>query len=138
MERTLAIIKPDAAGRKIAGKIIERIEREGFRIVAMKMVKLSKEQAEGFYAVHRARPFFNDLTDFMCSGPCVVMILEAENAISRWRDVMGATDPAKAAPGTLRREFGTAVQTNCTHGSDATETAAFEISYFFNALEIIN
>ena len=138
MERTLAIIKPDAAGRKIAGKIIERIEREGFRIVAMKMVKLSKEQAEGFYAVHRARPFFNDLTDFMCSGPCVVMILEAENAISRWRDVMGATDPAKAAPGTLRQEFGTAVQTNCTHGSDATETAAFEISYFFNALEIIN
>ena len=138
MERTLAIIKPDAVGRKLAGKIIERIEREGFRIVAMKMVKLSKQQAEGFYAVHRGKSFFNDLTDFMCSGPCVVMILEAENAISRWRDVMGATDPAKAVSGTLRREFGTAIQTNCTHGSDATETAAFETSYFFNALEIIN
>jgi len=137
MERTLAIIKPDAVERKLAGKIIERIGREGFRIVAMKLIKLSKQQAEGFYAVHRARPFFNDLTDFMSGGPCVVMILEAENAISRWRDVMGATDPAKAAPGTIRREFGTAVQTNCTHGSDAPETAAFETSYFFNTLEII-
>ena len=137
MERTLAIIKPDAVERKLAGKIIERIGREGFRIVAMKLIKLSKQQAEGFYAVHRARPFFNDLTDFMSGGPCVVMILEAENAISRWRDVMGATDPAKAAPGTIRREFGTAVQTNCTHGSDAPETAAFETSYFFNAFEII-
>jgi len=138
MERTLAIIKPDAIERKLAGKIIERIEREGFRIAAMKLIKLSKKEAEGFYDVHRARPFFADLTDFMSSGPCVVMILEAEKAISRWRDVMGATDPAKAAHGTLRREFGTAVQTNCTHGSDAPLTAAFEISYFFNALETVD
>jgi len=138
MERTLAIVKPDAFERKLAGKIIERIEREGFRIAAMKLIKLSKKEAEGFYDVHRARPFFADLTDFMSSGPCVVMVLEAEKAISRWRDVMGATDPAKAAQGTLRREFGTAVQTNCTHGSDAPQTAAFEISYFFNALEILD
>ena len=138
MERTLAIIKPDAFERKLAGKIIERIEREGFRIAAMKLIKLSKKEAEGFYDVHRARPFFADLTDFMSSGPCVVMVLEAEKAISRWRDVMGATDPAKAAHGTLRREFGTAVQTNCTHGSDAPQTAAFEISYFFNALETVD
>ena len=137
MERTLAIIKPDAVGRKLAGKIIERIEAEGFSIVAMKLVKLTKPQAEGFYAVHKERPFFGELTEFMTSGPCVVMILEADNAISKWRDVMGATDPAKADKGTLRNEFGASVQNNCTHGSDAPETAAFETSYFFNAFEKI-
>ncbi len=138
MERTLAIIKPDAVGRNLIGKILERIESEGFRIAAMKLIKLGKAQAEGFYAVHRERPFFGELTDFMTGGPCVVMILEAENAISKWRDVMGATDPAKAAPGTLRNEFGATLQNNCTHGSDAPETAAFETAYFFSALEVVS
>ena len=138
MERTLAIIKPDAVGRNLVGKILERIESEGFRIAAMKLIKLGKAQAEGFYAVHRERPFFGELTDFMTSGPCVVMILEAEGAISKWRDVMGATDPAKAATGTLRNEFGATLQNNCTHGSDAPETAAFETAYFFSALEVVS
>jgi len=137
MEKTLAIIKPDAVERNLIGKIIDRIEREGFRIAAMKMIKLNKEGAEGFYAVHRERPFFGELTEFMSSGPCVVMILDAEGAITKWREVMGATDPAKADPGTLRAEHGATLQNNCTHGSDAPETAAFEISYFFSAIEMV-
>jgi len=137
MERTLAIIKPDAFERKLAGKIIDRILSEGFTIAAMKLVHMNKKVAEGFYAVHKERPFFGELTDFMCGGPCVVVILEAENAIKKWRDVMGATDPAKADEGTLRKQFGTSLQNNCTHGSDAPETAAFETSYFFNAFEIV-
>lgn len=130
-ERTLAIIKPDAVGRGLEGEILSRIHKADFRILAMKSLRMTRAEAEGFYAVHRSRPFFAPLTEFMSSGKVVVMVLEAENAIARWREIMGATDPAKAAPGTIRREFGTSIQNNCTHGSDAPETAAFEISYFF-------
>ena len=136
-ERTLAIVKPDAMGRGLLGAILKRIHEAGFDIVALKSLRLTKPEAEGFYAVHRGKPFFDPLTDFMSSGKVVVLVLEAENAIARWREVMGVTDPAKAAPGTLRREFGTSVQTNCTHGSDAPDTAAFEISYFFSAHELL-
>jgi nucleoside-diphosphate kinase len=137
LERTLAIIKPDAVGRGLAGEILKRIHDAGFQIVAIKSVRLAKSEAEGFYAVHRERPFFQPLTEFMSSGKAVVMVLEAENAIARWREVMGATDPAKAAPGTIRREFGTSIQNNCTHGSDAPDTAAFEIGYFFAGHELL-
>jgi nucleoside-diphosphate kinase len=137
VERTLAIIKPDAMQRGLAEKVLARIRQEGLRVVAQKSLALSKKQAEGFYAVHRGKPFFEPLTDFMSSGKVIVLVLEAENAIARWREVMGATDPAKAAPGTLRREFGTSVQNNCTHGSDALDTAAFEIGYFFSAHELL-
>jgi nucleoside-diphosphate kinase len=136
MERTLAIIKPDAVANRAAGRILDRIEREGFRVVALRLERLTRAGAEGFYAVHRDRPFFRDLTAFMSSGPCIVMALEAEGAITRWRDVMGATDPAKAAPGTLRKEFGTNIERNATHGSDAPETAAAEIGYFFGGIEL--
>lgn len=131
LERTLAIVKPDAISRGLLGAILGRIHQAGFEIVAIKSLRLTKAEAEGFYAVHRARPFFRDLTEFMSSGKVVVMVLEAENAIARWRDTMGATDPAKAAPGTIRREFGASIQNNCTHGSDSSQTAALEISYFF-------
>ena len=137
LERTLAIIKPDAVGRGLAGEILARIHKAGFQIRAIKSLRLTKAAAEGFYAVHRERPFFKDLTEFMSSGKVIVMALEAENAIARWRETMGATDPAKAAPGTIRREFGTSIQNNCTHGSDAPETTAFEISYFFSDAELI-
>jgi nucleoside-diphosphate kinase len=136
VERTLAIIKPDAVRRNLTGEILSRIHKAGLQIVAIKSLRLSRAEAEGFYAVHRERPFFNDLTEFMSSGKVVVMVLEGENAIPRWRDLMGATDPAQAAPGTIRREFGTSIQNNCTHGSDAPETAAFEVSYFFAAYEL--
>ena len=136
-EQTLAIIKPDAVGRGLTGEILKRIHEAKFRIIATKSLRLSKVEAEGFYAVHRGKPFFAPLTDFMSSGKVVVLVLEAENAIARWRDVMGATDPAKAASGTIRREFGTSIQNNCTHGSDAPETAAFEISYFFSGHELL-
>jgi len=137
MERTFAIIKPDAFGAGHAGKILARIYAEGFRVVGIKKLFLSKVEAEGFYAVHRERPFFGELTDFMSSGPCLVMVLEAENAIKKWRELMGATNPADAEPGTLRREFGSSVGENATHGSDASETAAFEIGYFFSGLELL-
>ena len=130
-EKTLAIIKPDAVKKNFIGKIIQRIEDEGFKIAAMKMVNLTKDDAKGFYIVHKDRPFYNDLTDFMSSGPAVVMILEGDDAIARWRQVMGATDPAQAKPGTLRRELGFSVERNATHGSDARETAEWEIAYFF-------
>jgi len=130
-EKTLAIIKPDAVKKNIIGKIIQRIEDEGFKIAAMKMVNLTKDDAKGFYIIHKDKPFYNDLTNFMSSGPAVVMILEADDAIARWRAVMGATDPAKAAPGTIRREYGFSVERNATHGSDARETAEWEIAYFF-------
>ena len=136
-ERTLAIIKPDAVGRGLAGEILSRIHKGGFEIVAIESRRLTKAEAEGFYAVHRERPFFADLTAFMSSGKVVILALEAENAIARWRELMGATDPAKAAPGTLRKEFGTSIQNNCTHGSDAPETAAFELSYFFSGRQLI-
>jgi nucleoside-diphosphate kinase len=135
-EQTLAIIKPDAVAANHIGEIIKRIEAERFTIRAMKMGHLTKAQAEGFYQVHRQRPFFESLTTFMSSGPCVVLLLEGESAIRHWREVMGATDPAKAAEGTIRRALGTSIERNATHGSDAPETAAYEISYFFNALEV--
>lgn len=137
MERTLAIVKPDAVAKGVTGQILARIEKEGFRIVALRMVRLGRAEAEGFYAVHRERPFFGDLTAFMSSGPAVVIALEAENAIKRWRDVMGATDPAKADEGTLRKEFGGNIERNATHGSDAPETAATEIAYFFGGIDLI-
>ena len=137
LERTFAIIKPDAVKRGLAADVLSRIHGAKFQIVAIKSMRLTKEEAEGFYAVHRERPFFGELTDFMSSGKCFVMVLEAENAISKWRETMGATDPAKAAPGTIRKELGTSIQYNCTHGSDAKETAAFEIGYFFSGLELI-
>ena len=137
VERTLAIIKPDAVGRALTGEILSRVHAAKFQIVAIKSLRLTKSEAEGFYAVHRARPFFGELTEFMSSGKAVVMVLEAENAISRWRDTMGATDPAKAAPGTIRKELGSSIQFNCTHGSDAPDTAAFEIAYFFAGFDLI-
>ncbi len=137
MERTLAIVKPDAVGQSLAGRILSRIEEEGFRIVALRMVRMSAAEAEGFYAVHRERPFFPDLTAFMSSGPAVVMVLEAQNAIARWREVMGATDPAQAAPGTIREQCGSNIQNNAVHGSDAPETAATEIAYFFGGIDLI-
>jgi nucleoside-diphosphate kinase len=136
-ERTLAIIKPDAVERRVSGTIIQRIEDEGFQIRAMKRVHLSKAQAEGFYAVHRERPFFGSLTTFMASGPAILLVLEASEAIKKWRTLMGATDPAKADRGTLRKEFAQSIERNATHGSDAPETAAYEIGYFFTGVELI-
>ena len=137
IERTLAIIKPDAVKRGLTADILSRIHAAKFQIVAIKSLRLTKTEAEGFYAVHRERPFFGELTEFMSSGRAVVMVLEAEGAISKWRDTMGATDPAKAAPGTIRKELGTSIQYNCTHGSDAPATAAFEIGYFFAGSELV-
>jgi nucleoside-diphosphate kinase len=136
MERTFAIIKPDAVKKGMTGQILARIEAAGFRVVAMRMIHMSKVEAEGFYYVHQARPFFGALTDFMSSAPCVVMCLEAEGAIKKWRDLMGATDPAKAEPGTMRKDFGASIDNNATHGSDAPETAAFELGYFFRGMEL--
>lgn len=136
MQRTLAIIKPDAVKKGFAGKILARIEEAGFAVRAMRMMHLSKREAEGFYYVHKERPFFGGLTDFISSGPCIVMCLEASDAISKWRGLMGATDPAKAEAGTLRKEFGASIDNNATHGSDAPETAAFELGYFFRGIEL--
>jgi nucleoside-diphosphate kinase len=136
VERTLAIIKPDAVKRGIQGDILSRIHKAGFTIVAIKSLRLSKGEAEGFYAVHKARPFFAELTDFMSSSKAIFIVLEAEDAILKWRETMGATDPAKAAPGTIRRDLGTSIGNNCTHGSDAPDTAAFEIGYFFSGMEM--
>lgn len=135
MERTLAIIKPDAVSRRLTGRILQRIEEAGFEVRAMRLVRLSRAEAEGFYDVHRDRPFFGSLTAFMSSGPAVVLALEAPDAIRTWRDLMGATDPANAAPGTLRREFGASIEHNATHGSDGPDTAAFELGYFFPGVE---
>jgi len=137
MERTLAIIKPDAVERRCAGRIVQRIEDAGFRIKAMRLASLTRAEAEGFYAVHRERPFFPSLTAFMSSGPSMVMVLEAEDAIRRWRDLMGATDPSKAAAGSIRAEFGSNIERNATHGSDAPETAAFETAYFFAGVDLV-
>lgn len=137
IERTLAIIKPDAVERHVAGRIIQRIEESGFQIRAMKRVHLSKREAEGFYGVHRERPFFSSLTSFMSSGPAIVMVLEAPDAIRKWRTLMGATDPAKADPGTLRKEFAESIERNATHGSDAPDTAAYETGYFFSGVELV-
>lgn len=135
-ERTLAIIKPDAVKARNAGRIIQRIEDAGFTIRAMRLVNLSQKEAEGFYAVHRERPFFGSLTKFMSSGPAVVMMLEAPDAIRKWRTLMGATDPAKADPNTLRKDFGQSIENNATHGSDAADTAAFELGYFFPGIDL--
>jgi nucleoside-diphosphate kinase len=135
MERTLAIIKPDAVAAKHTGRIVQRIEESGFQIRAMRMLHLSKRDSEGFYAVHRERPFFGSLTQFMSSGPVIVLALEADDAIRKWRALMGTTDPAKADAGTLRKEFGRSIENNATHGSDASDTAAFEVGYFFPGLE---
>ena len=135
-ERTLAIIKPDAVKKNAIGDIMARYEKAGLRPVAIQMMRLSKEKAEGFYAVHKARPFFESLTKFMASGPVVVLVLEGKDAITRHRDLMGATDPAKAAPGTIRAAHGTNIEYNAVHGSDSPETARFEIGYFFPEMEL--
>ena len=135
MERTLAIIKPDAVANRHAGAILQRIESGGFVLRGMRLVHMTRSEAEGFYAVHRDRPFFDSLTAFMSSGPAIVLALEGDEAIRRWRELMGATDPAKAEPGSLRREFGTSIERNATHGSDAPETAATELGYFFRGVE---
>lgn len=137
MEKTFAIIKPNAFANGDSGKIISRIYEEGFVVKGIKKLYLSKVEAEGFYYVHKERPFFSELTDFMSSGPCIVMVLEAENGIQKWRDLMGPTNPADAPEGTLRKEFGESLEKNATHGSDAPETAAFEIGYFFSGLELL-
>ena len=137
LERTLAIIKPDAVGRGLTGDILSRIHKAGFRILAVKSLRLTKTEAEGFYAVHRARPFFKDLTEFMSSGKVIVIVLEADNAILRWRDTMGATDPAKADAGTIRKEFGASIEQNAIHGSDSDDNAKIEIGFFFAESELM-
>ena len=137
-ERTLAIVKPDAVRRNLTGEVLKRIEGAGLAIVAARLRHLSKAEAEGFYAVHRERPFFGSLVEFMSSGPVLVMALEGDDAIARWRKLMGATDPAKADPGTIRKDLGSGVEQNATHGSDAPETARTEIAYFFSALDIVS
>jgi nucleoside-diphosphate kinase len=136
IERTLVIVKPDAVAQGVAGRIISRFEGSGLRILAAKMVHLSKEQAAGFYIVHKDRPFYSSLCTFMTSGPCLPMVLEGEGAVARVRELMGATDPAKAEPGTIRKDFAASIESNAVHGSDSPESAAFEIPYFFDALEI--
>jgi len=136
VERTLAIIKPDAVAAGAAGQILARIEQAGFKILALKMIRMSFDDAAGFYAVHSARPFFKSLCTFMTQGPCIPMVLEADNAIARWRDLMGATNPANAAPGTIRKDFAASIEANAVHGSDAAATAAFEMAYFFSNLEL--
>ena len=137
MQRTFAIIKPDAVERRLVGQILARIEQAGFTVRGMRLQHLTTREAEGFYAVHRERPFFGGLTQFMSSGPCVLLALEAPDAITKWRALMGATDPGKADAGTLRKEFGSSIERNATHGSDAPETAAFELSYFFRGMELL-
>jgi nucleoside-diphosphate kinase len=136
MQRTFAIIKPDAVRNRATGRILARIEAAGFTIAAMRQIQMSRAEAEGFYHVHREKPFFGGLTEFMSSGPCVVLCLEAPDAIRKWRDLMGATNPANAADGTLRKEFGASIDNNATHGSDAPDTAAFELGYFFRGMEL--
>jgi nucleoside-diphosphate kinase len=136
LERTLSIIKPDAVAKNVIGEIYSRFEQAGLRIVAARMMQLTRAQAEGFYAVHKERPFFNDLVDFMTSGPVMVQVLEGENAIARNREVMGATNPKEAAPGTIRADFAESIDENAVHGSDAPETAAVEIAYFFSQLDL--
>ncbi len=137
METTLAIIKPDAVARRVAGQILRRIEDGGFQIRAMRLIHLTRAEAEGFYAVHRERPFYGSLTSFMSEGPVIVMALRAPDAIRKWRALMGPTDPATAEAGTIRRDFGSTIERNATHGSDAPETAAFEVAYFFPGIALI-
>jgi nucleoside-diphosphate kinase len=135
-ERTFSIVKPDAVGAGQAGQILARIEKAGFRLVAVRLRRLTRAEAEGFYHVHRERPFFSSLCDFMSSGPCLTLVLERDNAIAHLREIMGATDPAKAAAGTIRKDFASSIEANCIHGSDAAETARFEIGYFFPGIEL--
>lgn len=137
MERTLSIIKPDGVARGVAGEVIKRLEQNNLKIIAVKMIHLTRAQAEGFYAVHKERPFFKSLTEFMSSGPAIAMVLEGENVIARYRELMGATNYKEAKEGTIRRDFATDIEKNIVHGSDAPATAAFEIGYFFNSLEIV-
>jgi nucleoside-diphosphate kinase len=137
VERTFSIVKPDATRRNLTGEIVARLEKAGLRVVAQKRIRLSQDQAEAFYGVHRERPFFKGLVEFMCSGPVVVQVLEGENAVMRNREVMGATDPKKAAPGTIRKDFAENIEANSVHGSDATDTAANEIKFFFSEIEIV-
>lgn len=137
MEKTLSIIKPDGTSRGIIGEVIKRLEENDINIIAAKMIHMTKKQAQGFYAVHKERPFFDSLTDFMCSGPVVVMVLTGDNVIARYRELMGATNYKEAAEGTIRKDFATDIEKNVVHGSDAPETAAFEINYFFNSFEIV-
>jgi nucleoside-diphosphate kinase len=137
MQRTLSIVKPDGVNKNLVGEVIKRFENAGLRVAALKMVHLTKKQAEGFYAVHRQKPFFDSLTTFMCSGPIVPMVLEGNNAIKKVRDIMGATNPKDAAAGTIRKDFADSIESNIVHGSDGADTATFEISYFFNATEIL-
>jgi nucleoside-diphosphate kinase len=136
MERTLVIVKPDGVKKNLIGEVIRRFEQEGLRVIGLKMLKLSKDQAQGFYQVHKDKPFFDPLTDFMSSGPIVVMVLEGERAIERVREIMGATDPKKAAPGTIRAQYADNIQENIVHGSDSPESAAYEIPYFFSSIEL--
>jgi len=136
MEKTLSIVKPDGVGKNLVGEVIKRFESNGLKVIGLKMIWMDKQEAEGFYAVHRGKPFFESLTTFMSSGPSLVMVLEGDGAIAKTRELMGATDPKQAKEGTLRRQFATDIERNIVHGSDAPETAAFEIKYFFNALEI--
>jgi nucleoside-diphosphate kinase len=136
-ERTLSIVKPDATRRNLTGQIVARLEKAGLRVIAQKRIQLTRAQAEQFYAVHKARPFFDSLCKFMTSGPVVVQVLEGENAVAKNRDVMGATDPAKAAPGTIRKDFAESIEANSAHGSDSAENAAIEIAYFFSGLELV-
>ncbi len=135
-QRTLAIIKPDAVAKGVAGKIMAKIEDAGFTVLGAKLIHMTDAQARGFYHVHKEKPFFASLCSFMTQGPCIPMVLEADNAIAKWRDLMGATNPANAAAGTIRKEFASSIEANAVHGSDAPETAAFEIPYFFSGLEI--
>ena len=137
VERTFSIIKPDATRRNLTGEIVARFEKAGLRVVAQKRIRMSRAQAEAFYGVHKERPFFNGLVEFMTSGPVVVQVLQGENAIAKNREIMGATDPKKAAPGTIRKDFAEDIEANSVHGSDAPETARVEIAYFFNATEIL-
>ncbi len=137
VERTLAIVKPDATRRRLTGAILQRIEQAGLEVVALRRMRLTRAQAEAFYAVHRERPFFDSLCDFMTSGPVVVMVLQGEDAIARWRELMGATDPAKAAPGTIRADYAESIEANSVHGSDAPETAAREVAFFFAEVDIV-
>ncbi len=136
MERTLVIVKPDGVKKNLIGEVIKRFEQEGLRVIGLKMLKLSKEQAQGFYQVHKDKPFFDSLTDFMSSGPIVVMVLQGERVIERVREIMGATDPKKAAPGTIRAQYADNIQENIVHGSDSPESAAYEIPYFFSSIEL--
>jgi nucleoside-diphosphate kinase len=138
MERTLSIVKPDGVSKNLIGEVIKRFEDRGLKVIGLKMISMDKKEAEGFYAVHRGKPFFESLTVFMSSGPCVVIVLEGDAAILKTRELMGATDPKKAEAGTIRHQFASNIERNIVHGSDAPETAAYEINYFFNSLEIFS